>query len=146
ATFQCAIDGGPFSACTSPKAYTGLAQGRHTFTVKATDTAGNTDGSPATRTWTVATVAPPVPSIGTRPANPTNSTSASIAFSDTEVGVGLSCAIDGGPFSVCTSPKALSSLGDGSHTFQVKAIDAAANGSASTSLTWVVDTVVPDTT
>ena len=37
----------------SPKAYTGLAPGSHTFEVRATDPAGNVDPTPATRTWTV---------------------------------------------------------------------------------------------
>jgi hypothetical protein len=59
-TFQCALDGGAFAACSSPAAYSGLAQGSHTFSVRATDQAGNVDPTPATRTWTV--TAPPPPS------------------------------------------------------------------------------------
>ena len=59
ATFACALDGGAWVACTSPRSLTGLALGDHTFSVRATDPAGNVDGSPATRTWTV--VAPPPP-------------------------------------------------------------------------------------
>ena len=57
-TFECRIDGGAWSACTSPKSYTSLTDGSHTFDVRATDAAGNTDGTPATYTWLVDTAAP----------------------------------------------------------------------------------------
>ena len=53
-TFACRIDGGSWGSCGSPKDYSGLATGDHQFSVRATDAAGNTDTSPATRTWTVA--------------------------------------------------------------------------------------------
>lgn len=50
-TFECRLDGGTWAACTSPRTYTGISKGRHTFYVRAKDLAGNVDASPATRSW-----------------------------------------------------------------------------------------------
>jgi len=52
-TFACSLDGGAASPCASGVAYHDLAAGLHTFSVVATDAAGNVDGTPATRSWTV---------------------------------------------------------------------------------------------
>ncbi len=52
-TFACSLDSAAYSPCTSPVNYTGLAAGSHTFAVKATDAASNTDATPASYTWTV---------------------------------------------------------------------------------------------
>jgi hypothetical protein len=54
-TFECKLDSGSYSSCTSPKAYTGLSIGSHTFTVRATDSSNNTDTTPTTQTWTITT-------------------------------------------------------------------------------------------
>jgi hypothetical protein len=56
-TFTCSLDGSA-SPCTSPKTYSGLPVGQHTFTVAATDAAGNTDPTPATKTRAVQAPAP----------------------------------------------------------------------------------------
>jgi Bacterial Ig domain/Chitobiase/beta-hexosaminidase C-terminal domain/CARDB len=57
ASFACQLDGGGFHPCSSPQSYDGLAEGSHTFTVRAVDAAGNL-GPAATRTWLVDTTPP----------------------------------------------------------------------------------------
>jgi hypothetical protein len=46
ATFACKLDAGAYAACTSPKAYSAVTVASHTFSVRATDAAGNTDATP----------------------------------------------------------------------------------------------------
>lgn len=53
-TFNCKMDGGAYSACTSPITYSGLTNASHTFTVASVDQAGNQDPAPPTFTWTQA--------------------------------------------------------------------------------------------
>jgi hypothetical protein len=58
-TFRCSRDGSTFTACTSPKEYSGpLSQGSHIFKVRAIDKAGNIDGPPDIRSWFVDSVVP----------------------------------------------------------------------------------------
>lgn len=66
-TFQCSLDGAAFAGCSSPKSYSGLANKRHTFKVRATDQAGNIDPTPATRTWTVDTKKPTISRLSPKP-------------------------------------------------------------------------------
>jgi glucose/arabinose dehydrogenase len=51
--FFCKLDHGAYRSCSSPKAYSKLKPGRHTFAVYAVDSAGNRDGTPATFVWKV---------------------------------------------------------------------------------------------
>ncbi|HEX7058389.1 MAG TPA: hypothetical protein VF176_00875 [Solirubrobacterales bacterium] len=52
-TFQCKLDRKPWQGCRSPKTYRNLKAGKHTFKVRARDSAGNVDPTPAKRTWRV---------------------------------------------------------------------------------------------
>jgi hypothetical protein len=137
ATFECALDTAAFAACASPATFSGLADGSHTVQIRAIDTAGNVDDTPATATWKVDTTAPDT-TISAGPTGSTTSTSASFSFTATEAGT-FECALDGGAFAACTTPKAYSGVAVGSHTFQVRGRDAVGNLDASpASRTWTI--------
>ncbi|MFN8471225.1 MAG: choice-of-anchor Q domain-containing protein [Anaerolineae bacterium] len=151
ASVQCKLDGGAFAPCASStsQSYSGLADGSHTFTVKATDNAGNTETPGASYTWVVDTVAPTTTITG-KPTNPSNSASATFAFSASDgSGSGVAsvqCKLDGASFAPCASStsQSYSGLADGSHTFTVKATDNAGNTETpGASYTWTVDTTGP---
>ncbi|MCE9579426.1 MAG: hypothetical protein K8W52_40260 [Deltaproteobacteria bacterium] len=135
ATFQCQLDGGLWSGCTSPTTYTGLAGISHTFAVRGCDAAGNC--GTASRTWAVDTT-PPVVTIYSGPTNPSSSPSASFLFTVSEP-ASVQCQLDGGAYVACSSPYAIGSLADGTHAFSVRACDAVGNcGTASYG--WSIDT------
>lgn len=54
-TFRCRVDDGAFRICASPFVTPTLANGQHTFRVRATDRAGNTDPTAAIRIFNVDT-------------------------------------------------------------------------------------------
>jgi hypothetical protein len=127
-TFQCSLDGAAFAACTSPVLYSGLAQGSHTFQVRATDGVGNQDATPASSTWTVDTTAPDT-TITSTPAN-NSLPPATFTFTSSEPAATFECRLDGAAFAPCTSPLTYSTLAKGQHTFDVRARDAAGNTDA----------------
>lgn len=53
-TFECRLDAGAWQPCASPHALTGLADGAHSFRVRATSPALLADPTPAARKFTVA--------------------------------------------------------------------------------------------
>jgi len=145
-TFECQMDAGGYSACTSPMTYTGLSEGSHTFYVRAIDQAGNTDSTQATYNWVIDTT-PPNTTITSNPANPTNQTTATFAFSSTEAGSSFQCQLDAGGWAACTSPQSYTGLANNSHSFSVRAIDPAGNVDISpASYSWTIDTIPPNTT
>lgn len=53
-TFECRLDGAPFTLCGTPKSYAGLGHGDHQFQVRASDVAGNAHPTPSLHGWRVA--------------------------------------------------------------------------------------------
>lgn len=136
--YQCQIDGGSFTSCTSPKSYSGLTGGSHTFKVHAT--LNGSTGPDTTYPWTIDTSAP---SMTAEPSNPSGNSSPSFSFSHTQATYTFKCQLDGSGFPACTSPKSYSGLSDGSHTFQVEGVSADGAITVAASYTWLIDTIAP---
>ncbi|HEY6179094.1 MAG TPA: hypothetical protein VIX73_31790, partial [Kofleriaceae bacterium] len=144
ATFQCALDGAAFAACTSPKTFTGLSEAAHSFAVRVRDAVGNLDPTPAQRSWTV-DLTPPNTTIVDGPSGVMPIASASVTFTSSEADSTFACSLDGGAFAACTSPAALTGLAQGAHSFSVRATDAAGHDDPTPATrSWTVDTVAPD--
>jgi len=73
ATFECRLDGGSYSSCTSPKNYSGLSEGYHTFEVRALDRDRVLDLSAASFAWLVDVTPPEItitePTVNTKTVN-----------------------------------------------------------------------------
>jgi hypothetical protein len=126
ARFECSLDGRPYARCFSPAARSGLGAGPHSFRVRAADAAGNVDPSPAKWTWTVDRT-PPGTTIALGPRTGTRSTSATFFFRSSERGSSFQCSLDGRAYARCSSPWRRSGLSRATHTFRVRAADAAGN-------------------
>jgi hypothetical protein len=137
-SYMCAVDGGSYSACTSPWSVTGLGDGAHSFAVKQTDDSANTGGA-ATTAWTVDTVAPSAPTIAGLPRGLTISPNANATFTSSEQGVTFECrmGLTGTP-QPCTSPWNITGLTAGAKTASVRAVDPAGNVSSWVSKSWTV--------
>ncbi|HEX7245719.1 MAG TPA: hypothetical protein VF245_09160 [Solirubrobacterales bacterium] len=160
ATFECSLaaegEADAFESCpSSGKSYSGLADGGHTFKVRAVNSAG-ADPTPAAYTWTLDTVAPEA-EVQTHPPDPSPGNSATFTYGSTEGGSGFECSLEpeGTPasFSDCpTSGKTYpdaehpAPLADGEWTFAVRATDKAGNQGAAVEFTWTVESSAPDET
>ncbi len=52
-TFECSLEGSDFEECSQSTAFHGLSEGPHQLLVRARDSLGNVDPTPASGTWTV---------------------------------------------------------------------------------------------
>jgi hypothetical protein len=140
--FMCNLDGSG-SWCSGTIAYSGLADGSHTFSVTATDAAGN-QSAPNLFSWTIQTTPPPSPQITSAPAALSNQSLSSFGFSDAQSGVTFVCQMDAAQAAPCTSPAIYIGLVDGTHTFSVIASDpTSGRSSAPATFTWTIDTTPP---
>ncbi|WP_158617679.1 Ig-like domain-containing protein [Corallococcus sp. CA049B] len=150
--YECSVDDGEFNSCDSPFTLDTLSEGEHTLAVRAVDAAGNADPTPAEYTWTVDLSLPEAPAL-TSPANGDIFNTGAVSYAGTaEAGatvrvtvdgvfVGTAMASDTGTWTFTPGPV----LDTGAHTVSVVAVDAAGNVSPSTSVTFSVDLVAPDT-
>ena len=140
ASFECQLDGAAFTACTSPRAYTGLTASAHQFSVRGV-TAAAVATSPISVAWTIDTVAPVKPVLLADVGATTTLTAATMTFSSSDASSGLAsfqCSLDSAAYSVCVSPLALSNLLDGVHTFNVRAYDKVGNVSVVSTFSFTV--------
>src|SRR5206468_1903430 len=120
-TFECSLDGSSYSPCATGDAFGPLADGAHSFAVRARDRAGNVDPAPATRSWSVDNE-PPDTVITSGPSGTMPSMSAGFTFTASEPAT-FACSLDASPYAPCTSPYDASNLAQGQHTFAVRATD-----------------------
>jgi hypothetical protein len=143
-TFECKLDAEEFESCSSPKTYTNLSDGSHTFTVHAKN--GGQTTADVSRTWVVDSTPPGAPTV-TRASpteSPTNSNQQTLLIVGAEPGGVLTCKWNDSPDETCPeSPVILSELADGVYELSVTQTDAAGHISEPATVTWVVDTTAP---
>ena len=155
-------DGEGWAECISPLHLHNLDEGSHHFEVRALDQGDNRDLTPATYDWSIEAGAdledtgPDATTPETRlvsgPESPTTSTSATFRFlgSDNQTpgpNLRFECRLDAEPFALCTSPRTVSGIAPGLHTFEVRALDRTGNTDPSPAVhTWTVVGPPPDVT
>jgi len=144
ATVACGTDGGNATSCTSGTSYVtpALSNGAHAAHVTVTDAAGN--AVTITRSFTVDTT-PPTLSVLSGPADNSATTLTEVTFGfSAENGTSLGCSLDGGEYGLCsgTGGDTVGNLGEGPHTWAVRATDTAGNRTVVTR-TFTVDLTKP---
>jgi hypothetical protein len=132
-SFECKLDTAAFAACASPQGYAGLADGQHTFQLRATDTAGNVDRTASSRTFTVGDTGQPIATVD-KPRPKRGQSKAKVTFGAIDDRTSIealtfTCALDGGAEAACTSPTTYKRLALGKHRVTVVATDLAGNTS-----------------
>jgi hypothetical protein len=128
ATFKCKFDEGAYESCTSPKTYSGITDGQHTFSVAATDAAGNPDATPASFNWLTDVTKPVTEQIVADADNDDALESTSIQLSATDANgvASITYSIDGVPTTV-SGDSATATFPSGTYSFAFYATDAIGN-------------------
>jgi hypothetical protein len=143
ATFACSLDGAAATACSSPDHLSGLADGPHTFSVRATDAFGNQDPSAAAVQWTLDST-PPETTLTQTPDALTRLDFASFQFTTSEPKPSFECSLDNEAYAACTSPVHPINLAEGDHIFRVRSLDANGNPDQTpATFAWTVDHTKP---
>jgi hypothetical protein len=122
--FACRLNGRAFTSCSSPKAYTNLADGAYTFEVQGRDAFGNVSVS---RHRFVVDQSAPVLTTPGFGQNSVTGQDVSISVGANEQALTLTCSLDGGPAVVCGTSINLTGLALGEHTLVITATDGAGN-------------------
>lgn len=146
ASSECSLDGAAYASCAMDMmTYPTLADGSHSFKVRATDKAGNV-GESAPQTFVI-DLKPPTIRLTDVPPAFSNLKDFNFKFeANDDRGIQrVECRIDAGPYVVCDSVTAhmVRDLIEGSHRFSVKAIDKAGNMSPEVYYEWIVDLTPP---
>lgn len=143
ARFECALDAAAAQPCTSPRAYTALALGPHTFTVVAYDAAGNAS-TPITRRFQVLAVTPDTvivagpPPLGNVPM-------VSFELESDVPGARFECRVGAAPFAACAAI-AMVTVSEGRHRFEARAVNVTVADPTPALYDFIVDLTPPAAT
>lgn len=150
ASFECRIDPpGAWKPCASPYSVA-LTDGSYTFSVRATDAAGNVESSPPSRAFTVDTAAIETV-LEAGPDGLSNDATPSFTFSSPATGAMFECVIEGAGSPVpawadCSSPFKTPKLRSGAYTFKVRAKSKTVKDATPEQRQFTVDADPPETT
>lgn len=127
-TFKCKVDTGAWVACASPYTTPVLADGQHTFAVRAFDAAGAGDYSPATTKFTIDTVKPVINITSPAEGQAIDTASGDVKLEfTTEAGSENFCRLDQGALPSCGTSLTYTNVADGAHRIRVISRDLAGN-------------------
>ena len=152
-TFTCSLDSAVPTACTSPVTPS-VSLGPHTFSILATDVAGNFNPVPASYPWTVL---PPTPTAPTLPPGSDSGLSDSDGVTNVAVPVFTGSCVDGDSMQLIASAAPLGSpttctggtysigvaLAEGNYSISVTASSSGYTSDPSTALAVLIDRTAP---